>query len=196
MARALNKLSDRYLRSDRLAAGRHSDGGGLYLNVSPTGGKSWLFMWVRDGKRREMGMGGFPSVSLARARSQAASNRELVATGRDPIAERAKEAEPTFGECADLFLSSMEHAWRNDKHRAQWRMTLSEYCRQMRPRRVSAIGTEDVLGVLQPIWQSKPETASRLTEASAAPDRLDEPLPPTLIEDYADPLPVSLDITG
>jgi integrase len=162
MARTLNKLSDRYLRSDGLTAGRYSDGGGLYLNVSPTGAKSWLFMWVREGKRREMGMGGFPAVSLAKARSQATSNRELVAAGRDPIAERAKEAEPTFGECAELFVSSMEHAWRNEKHRAQWRMTLDEYCPKMRSRKVSAIGTDDVLGALQPIWQSKPETASRL----------------------------------
>ena len=162
MARALHKLTDTAARSDRLKAGRHSDGGGLYLNVSKTGAKSWLFMWVVDGKRREMGLGGYPVVSLAKARKLASDCREAVEEGRDPIAEREKEAEPTFGECADQFLASMESSWRNEKHRAQWRMTLTQYCEPIRSKRVSAVGTDDVLKVLTPIWSEKPETASRL----------------------------------
>ena len=85
-----------------------------------------------------------------------------MAAGRDPIAERLKEAEPTFGECADQYLTSMEASWRNAKHRAQWAMTLTEYCTDIRPKRVSQIGTDDVLRVLKPIWEAKPETASRL----------------------------------
>lgn len=162
MTRTLGKLTDSYLRSDRLRSGRHSDGGGLYLNVSPGGAKSWLFMWVRSGKRREMGMGGYPAVSLAMARARAAESRTLVAEGRDPIAERSRQAEPSFGNCADSFLASLEGSWRNDKHRSQWRMTLTTYCQQIRAKRVSEISTEDVLAVLQPIWRTKPETASRL----------------------------------
>jgi integrase len=85
-----------------------------------------------------------------------------VADGRNPVAERKREAEPTFGECADKFLSSMESQWRNEKHRAQWRTTLDEYARPLRSMRVSDIGTDDVLKVLSPIWQDKAETASRL----------------------------------
>ncbi|MBZ9859723.1 tyrosine-type recombinase/integrase [Mesorhizobium sp. CA12] len=162
MARTLQKLSDAKAKSDSLKHGRHSDGGGLYLNVSPSGSKSWLFMWVRNGKRREMGFGAYPAITLASARKRAGEYRAAVAEGRDPIAEKAKEAEPTFGECADKFLASMEPSWRNDKHRAQWRMTLTEYCETIRSKRVSEVGTDEVLEVLLPIWSSKPETASRL----------------------------------
>ncbi|MEI8697658.1 tyrosine-type recombinase/integrase [Mesorhizobium sp. ISC15] len=163
MARTLQKLSDTKIKSDSLKPGRHSDGGGLYLNVSPSGSKSWLFMWTpAGGKRREMGFGAYPGVPLASARKKAADYRAAVAEGRDPIAEKAKEAEPTFGECADKFLALMEASWRNDKHRTQWRMTLTEYCGPIRTKRVSEVGTDDVLTILSPIWNSKPETASRL----------------------------------
>ena len=162
MARSIHKLSDAVARSDRLKAGRHSDGGGLYLSVSPSGAKSWVFMWTREGKRREMGLGGYPEVSLAKARARAASFRETLADGRDPLAERSRAAEPTFGACADKFLRSMESSWRNEKHRAQWQMTLTHYCQKIRDRKISTIDTEAVLSVLQPIWLSKPETASRL----------------------------------
>lgn len=139
-----------------------SDGGGLYLNVKPSGSKSWAFVWRAHGKRREMGLGPYPAVPLAKARKLAAANREAVAEGRDPIAERHKEAEPTFSECAELFLSAMEGQWRNEKHRAQWRMTLTNYARPLSAKKVSDIDTNDVLQVLNPIWQKLPETASRL----------------------------------
>ncbi|TPM04524.1 integrase arm-type DNA-binding domain-containing protein [Mesorhizobium sp. B2-3-10] len=162
MARTLQKLSDTRAKSDSLKVGRHSDGGGLYLNVSPSGSKSWLFMWVKKGKRREMGFGAYPGITLASARKKAIEYRAAVAEGRDPIAEKAKEAEPTFGECSDKFLASMEASWRNDKHRSQWRMTLTEYCSIIRAKPVSEIDTDDVLEILQPIWNSKAETASRL----------------------------------
>jgi integrase len=85
-----------------------------------------------------------------------------VEAGRDPIAERNREAEPSFAECVDQFLASMQESWRNEKHRAQWQMTLTAYCKPIGGKRVSAITTEDVLGVLSPIWQQKSETASRL----------------------------------
>jgi integrase len=162
MARILNKLSDVTVRAAK-KPGRHSDGGGLYLNVTPSGGKSWLFMWTVDGKRREMGMGSYPAVSLAKARSKATTHRVAVEDGRDPIAEKAKEAEPTFGECADKLIESIKAEWRNDKHEYQWRQTLGDsYCQSLRPKRVSQITTEDVLKVLTPVWTAKSETASRL----------------------------------
>jgi integrase len=163
VARTLQKLTDVKVKSDKLKPGRHSDGGGLYLNVSSTGTKSWLFMWVpAGGKRREMGLGAYPVVTLAKARMKAAENRLAVENGRDPIADKDKEAEPTFGDCADKFLASMESSWRNAKHRAQWKMTLEEYAETLRSKKVSHIDTEDVLTVLKPIWADKAETASRL----------------------------------
>ncbi|UVK39915.1 integrase arm-type DNA-binding domain-containing protein [Mesorhizobium sp. AR10] len=163
VARTLQKLTDVKVKSDKLKPGRHSDGGGLYLNVSPTSTKSWLFMWTpAGGRRREMGLGAYPAVTLAKARGKAAECRVTIEEGRDPIAERAKEEEPDFGDCADKFLASMEGSWRNEKHRAQWKMTLLEYCKPMRPKKVSLVGTDDVLEVLTPIWSEKPETASRL----------------------------------
>ena len=158
MARAQNKLTDTECRAAS-KPGMLGDGGGLYLNVKPSGAKSWAFIWKVRGKRREMGLGGYPSVKLAKARKLAALCREAVAEGRD---ERKKEAEPTFGECADKFLASMEGQWRNAKHRAQWRITLRRYAAPLSDLKVSAIGTDDLLRVLNPIWQSKPETASRL----------------------------------
>ena len=136
MARTLNKLSDAAAKAAR-KPGRHSDGGGLYLNVSPTGTKSWLFIWARDGKRREMGLGAYPAVTLAVARQRAGECRIKVATGHDPIAERNREEVPTFHECCDKFLESMEKSWRNEKHRAQWRGTLAEYCLPIAKRKVS-----------------------------------------------------------
>lgn len=160
VSRALNKLSAKGLKS--APHGRHSDGGGLYLSVSRTGSRSWVFMWKKAGIRREMGLGGYPAVSLAKAREFATAARTAAAEGRDPIAERRREAEPTFGECADQFINEMESQWRNPKHRAQWRMTLTQYCNAIRPNPVSSITTDDVLRVLKPIWTEKPETASRL----------------------------------
>jgi len=119
-------------------------------------------MWTMSGRRREMGLGPYPAIGLAKARSRAAACRTQVEEGLDPIAERDREAEPTFDGCADLLIESMEGSWRNMKHRAQWRMTLKDYCEPIRQKRVSQIDTTDVLRVLRPIWGTKPETASRL----------------------------------
>jgi integrase len=163
MARSLHKLSDASVKAER-KPGRHSDGGGLYLNVGPTGKKSWLFMWVpKGGRRREMGLGAYPTVTLAKSRAWAAECRTAVSEGRDPIVEKSKKAEPTFGECADMFIFSINSEWRNEKHKAQWTMTLSDaYCSSLRPKNVSSITTEDVLAVLKEVWLDKNETASRL----------------------------------
>ncbi len=164
MARTIHKLSDASAKAEK-KPGRHSDGGGLYLNVSANGSKSWLFMWVAKGstKRTEMGLGAYPTVALARARAKAAEYRAVVEEGRDPKAERDREAEPTFGEAADRLIESIKGEWRNAKHEYQWRQTLGDsYCAKLRLKRVSQIGTNDVLAVLSPIWATKAETASRL----------------------------------
>jgi integrase len=126
--------------------------------------KSWLFMWTPAGaNRREMGLGAYPGVSLATARVRAAECRNMLGEGRDPLAEKRREAEPTFGECVDKFIAGVESEWRNAKHRQQWKNTLGDsYCSAIRGKLVSQIDTDDVLAVLNPFWQSKGETASRL----------------------------------
>lgn len=163
MARTLHKLTNRTIEAVK-KPGRISDGGGLFLRVKPSSlAKSWSFMWTRDGDRKELGLGPFPEVSLAHAREIASEYRTLIAKGGDPAAERAKASEPTFAECADAYIKSMETGWSNPKHRQQWRQTLGkDYCREISATPVSEITLADVLAVLKPIWTDKPETASRI----------------------------------
>src|SRR5262245_22120516 len=161
MVRSLNKLSDVAVRA-AAKPGRHSDGGGLYLSVGLTVGKSWTFMGVREAKKREMGLGAYPAVSLGKARRRAVECRTAIADGQDPIAERQKEAEPTFRECAQLYIVSMQDAWRNAKHRAQWPATFEAYCGPILHKKISKIETADVLDILKPIRIAKAETAARL----------------------------------
>lgn len=164
MGQGLHKLSDLKVKSNNLKVGRHSDGGGLYLNVKSTGSKSWLFMWVVEGKRREMGLGPYPAIGLSAARDLAKTARTSVAAGGDPIEERRAQPAPlhTFGESVTEFLASKEKEWSNPKHRAQWKMTLEVYGEALLTKPVASIDTADVLDVLNPIWSEKPETASRL----------------------------------
>lgn len=163
MPRTLHRLSDTLARSPQLKPGRHADGGGLYLNVKDAGTKSWLFLFTLDGGRKALGLGAYPTVGLAAARKKAEELRKALAEGKDPRQQQHPVEEPTFKDCVDRFLSSMEDQWRNEKHRAQWRMTLGEaYCKAILNKKVAAISTEDVLKVLTPVWTTKPETASRL----------------------------------
>jgi integrase-like protein/Arm domain-containing DNA-binding protein len=161
MGRQINKLSARKVVTLR-KPGRHSDGGGLYLNVTETGAKSWLFMYKAAGRRREMGLGSARDVFLARAREMAAEARQHRISGRDPLNTRTKPALMTFGEAADALVRNISPSWRNAKHRAQWSMTLLVYCAPIANLAVAEITTDDVLRVLKPLWLAKPETASRL----------------------------------
>lgn len=163
MARPLNKLTDPGVKSLK-DSGRHSDGGGLYLNVTASGAKSWVFMWSPKGSkgRHEIGLGGYPAVSLARARALAAGFRVDVAEGRNPKEERDRTPEPLFEEATELFISSQESEWRNDKHVWQWRQTMKAHCKPINKKRPSQVTTEDVLSCLKPIWTKVPETAMRV----------------------------------
>lgn len=158
----IHKLNDLKIKG-RLAPGRYGDGGSLYLEVATSGTKSWLFMWKASGRRRAIGLGGYPAVSLAKARQAAVQAKTAIVDGRDPSSTRKKDAIPTFATCVDLFLDVNSPAWRNDKHVAQWYMTLGDaYCSSIRKKAVSDVTTDDVLKILSPIWQSKSETASRI----------------------------------
>ena len=148
-------------------AGTHGDGAGLYLVVSPTGGRKWVYRFSWRGKVTMMGLGAADVVSLAEARNLRDEARRTVASGRNPIEARreaikAKAGKPTFGEVADALIESKAAEWRNAKHRAQWKMTLTEYAAPLRSKPVDEIDTAAVLEVLKPLWLEKPETASRL----------------------------------
>lgn len=171
MARGLHRLSERALRS--LPAGKHADGGGLYLIVEGSGARRWAMIYTGpNGKRREMGLGGLVKFSLSKARELAASHRETLSNGLDPIeskrdAKAAAQAErasaTTFGAFADSwFASAVEPGLSNPKSGEQWRMTLTRYCEPIRGLPIGAIGTTEVLLVLNPLWQTIPETAQRL----------------------------------
>jgi integrase len=168
MARSINKLSARAAETLK-APGRYSDGGNLYLSLSANGGRRWVFMYRCGGKQREMGLGSASraGTSLARARELAAEARTALAAGLDPLEVRKARAQaertvPSFGECADAYLETHRKSWRNDKHAAQWTMTLTTYCAQIRAMPVNEIDTEAVMKVLGPIWERLPETAKRL----------------------------------
>lgn len=171
MARALNKLTAMQV-SKAKEPGRFADGGGLYLQVSASGGKSWIYRFMRDGRAREMGLGPVGAVSLSEARRRAAEARERVAAGLDPIdqrdkdrvRERAAEARMMdFNACCEAYITAKESGWRNAKHVSQWRNTLATYAGPIfggLP--VDAVDLNLVLRAIEPIWISKPETASRL----------------------------------
>jgi integrase len=109
-----------------------------------------------------MGLGRFDDVPLAAAREKARKAREVLAGGKSPLAvKRDQSARPTFGEVADDLIKALRPSWKNEKHGAQWVMTLQVYAKPLRPLMVDEIETEDVLRVLRPIWNEKPETASR-----------------------------------
>jgi integrase len=161
MGKQVKRLNARFVQSVT-DPGRHADGDGLYLNVTESGAKSWVFMWKVKGRRREMGLGPLRDVSLSEARTDADAARKQVRAGMDPIAARDRRKEMSFGDAADALIASKSPSWRNEKHRAQWSMTLKVYCNDIRTRPVADVSTEDVLKVLKPIWQTKAETASRL----------------------------------
>jgi integrase len=168
MARDIQRLTARKVETLK-TPGRHADGEGLYLQVDASGAKRWLFLFRWDGKLKEMGLGGLkarggrPAIPLARARERAATARDHVHAGRNPIVEGLEERSvPTFGEAADTLVKALSPQWRNEKHKAQWSMTLTEYAAPLRSMKVDRVDTAAVLEVLKPLWQEKPETASRL----------------------------------
>lgn len=160
MARQINRLKARTVAS-LTKPGMHADGAGLYLRIS-TGGRRWVFLYHYGGKRREMGLGGAATVTLAEARVAAREARATLDSGDDPLGTKTERRVPTFGDLADEHIKTMSPRWRNAKHRQQWRNTLLTYAEPIAGKPVDKIDTNDVLAVLMPIWQAKPETASRV----------------------------------
>lgn len=171
MARGTSKLSAVAVAKAK-KPGRYADGNGLYLQVGPTGTKSWLFRYMINGRAREMGLGPVSLIPLAEARVAALETRRKVHEGIDPLAEREEQQRQarieqaramTFSQCADAYIQAHRSSWRNDKHAAQWESTLKSYAAPIiGDLPVEAIDLRLVLAILEPIWRDKPETASRL----------------------------------
>jgi integrase len=147
--------------------GKYADGNGLYLTVDDSGAKRWSLRTVIKGKRHELGLGGLSLVPLAEAREEAARLRKIARKGGDPLAERRKERQtiPTFAAAAREVHQGHAQTFRNPKHAAQWIATLETYVFPIfGTRPVNEIESKDILEALSPIWNQKPETASRVKQ--------------------------------
>lgn len=143
--------------------GKYADGGGLYLVVDKGGAKRWAFIFRWEGKLKEMGLGGLTSVSLAKAREKAVKARDQLDDGLNPIEQRRLEEQvPTFGAFADEIVETLSPQWRNEKHIAGWKNTLTAHAEPLRERKVNEITVTHILDVLKPLAATRPETASRL----------------------------------
>ena len=145
--------------------GMYGDGGTLYLSIAPGGSKSWIQRLTIDGKRRDLGLGAFPLVTLVEAREKAFDNRKLARAGGDPLAQRRKANVPIFQEAAQRTIDANRAQWRNAKTAANWAGSLAKYAYPVfGDQRVDKIGREEVLRVLIPLWQTKPAVARKLRQ--------------------------------
>jgi integrase len=161
------------LKADKVKApGYYGDGGGLFLQVSKYGSKSWVFRFKASGRLREMGLGSLDTYGLSDARERARGCRKLRDEGKDPIEERnaarlqAKlEAAKamTFEQCAERYIAAHRAGWRSPKSLTAWEATLGAYVQPVfGTLPVHAIDTALVTKAIEPIWAEKPETASRV----------------------------------
>ena len=171
MARQQQRLSA--LQVTKLTKpGLYGDGGGLTLQITPTGAKSWLFRYMIAGKPFGMGLGPTHTVSLAEARQKALDARKLFIEGINPLTAKkqsqiaaalASARMMTFDQCAEAYILAHKASWKNAKHADQWTNTLNTYASPVFGRLpVAEIDTGLVVKCLSPIWESKTETASRL----------------------------------
>jgi integrase len=152
--------------------GLYADGGGLYLRVGRNAAKRWAFRFMLNNRQHEMGFGGLNKVSLADARKKASDARLLLSEGRSPLIHRHENAETqsaksnrsmTFDQCAEVYISAHEVAWKNEKHRQQWRNTIATYASPaFGSIPVQNVDTDHIMKVIEPIWSKKTETARRL----------------------------------
>jgi integrase len=156
------RLSVRQVQT--LGPGMHADGDGLYLQVTPTGARSWILRYQLHKRRREMGLGGFPLFGLADARQRAVDARKLLSDGIDPLERRQAETVAhgvTWGDCVDALIDSLRPGWKDERQSDQWKASLRDHGpdRAMPVRKVS---TDVALSCMTPIWASKTETATRV----------------------------------
>lgn len=163
MARPISRLSARQVATAK--EGYHADGGGLYLQVTSSGTRSWVLRYQLRLHRREMGLGPVALVSLLEARQMALKHRKDILAGIDPLeARREAQARPggmTWGECKAAFIAANRAGWKNEAQAGQWEQSLESYGpKDAVP--VAGIDTAAVMGCLLPIWTEKTETATRV----------------------------------
>src|SRR2546423_2402600 len=171
MARTIGKLTALAV-SHAKRRGYYGDGGGLFLQVSGSGAKSWVFRFKESGRLREMGLGPLHTIGLAEARQRAQESRRARLDGLDPIetrraprmAVRLDAAKAmTFKACAEQYIASHKAGWRNAKHAGQWSTTLETYVYPVfGALPVQAIDVALVMKAIEPIWSTRAETASRV----------------------------------
>lgn len=154
----------------KLPIGLHAAGGatGLYLRVAPTGARNWILRATIGNRRRDMGLGGWPDVSLTEARDRARQARRKIEEGTDPIEARKANrdtlrATPTFKECAKRTIEAKRPEWKSAKHADQWTNTLETYANPVIGNMpVDLVELRHVVEILTPLWTEKTETATRL----------------------------------
>ncbi len=171
MARTANKLTARQVET-MTKPGKYADGNGLYLQIAAGGSKSWLVRYMRDGKARAMGLGPVAVVPLSTAREKALEAQRTIREGMDPIEARQAQKQEralaeakaiTFRKAAEQYIAAHRSGWKNAKHAAQWTSTLETYAYPVIGNlSIAAIDTGLVLKIVEPIWQSKTETATRV----------------------------------
>ena len=172
MGRSTNKLSVKFVERSDLEPGLYGDGNGLYLQVSAQKTKAWVFRFMMARRPRKMGLGEVARVKLADARKKATAAHSLVVDGIDPIearntrkaaaaVEQAKAM--SFKECAEGYIEAHKSGWKSDKHAGQWRATLETYAYPViGTLPVGGVQDAHVMKILQPIWNTKTETANRV----------------------------------
>lgn len=171
MARQINRLSAAAV-SKHKERGLYPDGGGLYLRIKDNGGKFWVFRYMLNGKAREIGLGALHTVSLADAREKSSDCRKQISLGVDPLLARkeqdaknelAKARGMTFEQCAEAYMEAHISSWQNEKHIWQWRNTMERFAYPVLGKLpVQDIDVALVMKVLEPLWNEKTETASRV----------------------------------
>ena len=144
--------------------GRHSDGDGLFLNVTPRGSKSWVLRYTIAGRRRDIGLGSYPGVGLADARQLAREHKEAAEARRDPVTGRYRPPTPTFAEAAREVHSLNRARWSSEHHANFWLRSLELHAAALWDMRLDMIEPRDVIACLQPMWTEKPETMRRVRQ--------------------------------
>ena len=160
-----NALTPAFVRNVS-QAGRYCDGQGLYLDVRPSGSRGWIQRLTIRGRRTELGLGGFPLVSLKEAREKAFANRKLARDGGDLLAEKRRaESMPTFAEAARQVWNQLRPGWRSPQHAQLWPKSLERYAiPRIGKMPISEVTSADVIGILAPIWHDVPPTARKLRQ--------------------------------
>ena len=160
-----NALTPAFVRNVS-QAGRYCDGQGLYLDVRPSGSRGWIQRLTIRGRRTELGLGGFPLVSLKEVREKAFANRKLAREGGDPLSEKRRvESTPTFADATRQVWKQLRPGWRSPQHAQLWLSSLERYAvPRIGKMPISEVTSADVIGILAPIWHDMPPTARKLRQ--------------------------------